>query len=308
MKISELSISRPVLATVMSLVIVLFGIVAYTRLPVREYPDIDPPIVSITTFYRGASPNVIETEITDILEEQMSTIEGVKTITSSSQEQGSSITITFELNRDVDQAANDVRDRVSRIRGSLPREAEDPVIEKVDVNAQPIVWLALFSKQQSNLELSEFGDRVLKERILRLPGVASVFLGGERKYAMRVWLDPQRMAAAGLTTVDVENAIRRENAEIPGGRVEGTGREFSVRTRGNLSSPEQFSALIVKQKGDDLVRLGDIADVELGAQDERTAVRWNGERALGLGIVKQSTASTLDVANVVNSALPGKSS
>lgn len=304
MKLSEMSISRPVLATVMSLVIVLFGMVAYTRLPVREYPDIDPPIVSITTFYRGASPNVIETEITDILEEQMSTIEGVKTITSSSQEQGSSITITFELDRDVDQAANDVRDRVSRIRGSLPREAEDPVIEKVDVNAQPIVWLALFSKQQSSLELSEFGDRVLKERILRLPGVGSVFLGGERKYAMRVWLDPQRMAAAGLTTVDVENAIRSENAEIPGGRVEGAGREFSVRTLGDLATPEQFSALIVKQTGDDLVRLGDIAEVELGAQDERTAVRWNGQGALGLGVVKQSKSSTIDVANAVLSALP----
>jgi multidrug efflux pump len=303
-KLSEVSISRPVLATVMSLVITLFGLVSYSRLPVREYPDIDPPIVSITTFYRGASPNVIETEITDVLEEQLSTIEGVKTITSSSQEQGSSITITFELNRDVDQAANDVRDRVSRIRGSLPREAEDPVIEKVDVNAQPIVWLALFSQQQSNLELTEFGDRVLKERILRLPGVASVFLGGERKYAMRIWLDPHRMASAGLTTVDVEDAIRRENAEIPGGRVEGTGREFSVRTRGDLNDPAQFSAIIVKQSGNDLVRLGDVAEVELGAQDERTAVRWNGETALGLGIVKQSKASTIDVARTITDALP----
>lgn len=304
MKLSELSINRPVLATVMSLVITLFGLVAYSRLPVREYPDIDPPIVSITTFYRGASPNVIETEITDVLEEQLSTIEGVKTITSSSQEQGSSITITFELNRDVDQAANDVRDRVSRIRGSLPREALDPVIEKVDVNAQPIVWLALFSEKQSNLELTEFGDRVLKERILRLPGVASVFLGGERKYAMRIWLDPHRMASAGLTTVDVENAIRRENAEIPGGRVEGAGREFSVRTRGDLNNPAQFSAIIVRQSGNDLVRLGDVAEVELGAQDERTAVRWNGETALGLGIVKQSKASTIDVARTITDALP----
>ena len=304
MKLSELSISRPVLATVMSLVITLFGLVSYSRLPVREYPDIDPPIVSVNTFYRGASPSVIETEITDVLEEQFSTIEGVKTITSSSQEQGSSITITFELNRDVDQAANDVRDRVSRTRGSLPREADDPVIEKVDVNAQPIVWLALFSQGQSSLELSDFGERILKERLLRLPGVASVFLGGERKYAMRVWLDPLKMATAGLTPADVEDAIRRENAEIPGGRVEGMGREFSVRTRGDLNDPAQFSAIIVKQSGDNLVRLGEVAEIELGAQDERTAVRWNGEQALGLGIVKQSKASTIDVAHAVEGALP----
>ena len=155
MKLSEVSIKRPVLALVLSLVIILFGLVSYFRLPVREYPDIDPPIVSISTFYRGASPNVVETEITDVLEEQLSTIEGVKTLSSSSQEQGSIITVEFELGRNVDEAANDVRDRVSRIRGSLPREADEPVIEKVDVNAQPIVWLALSSPRHSNLELTD---------------------------------------------------------------------------------------------------------------------------------------------------------
>jgi multidrug efflux pump len=303
-KLSELSINRPVLATVFSLIIVLLGVVAYTRLPVREYPDIDPPIVSIATYYRGASPNVIETEITDVLEEQLSTIEGVKTLTSSSQEQGSVITIEFELGRNVDEAANDVRDRVSRIRGRLPREADDPVIEKVDVNAQPIVWLALSSPRHSNLELTDIADRVLKERIQRLPGVGSIFLGGERRYAMRIWLDAPHMAAHGLTTADVEDAIRRENVEIPAGRVEGEGREFSVRTRGDLATPEEFAAIIVKQDGDDLVRLGDVAEVALGAEDERTAVRFNGQPAIGLGIVKQSKASTLDVANVVIKELP----
>jgi multidrug efflux pump len=304
MKISEISIDRPVLATVMSLAIVLFGVIALGRLPVREYPDIDPPIVSINTFYRGASPSVIETEITDILEEQLATLEGVKTIRSSSQEQGSSVTVEFELNRDVDQAANDVRDRVSRIRGSLPREAEDPVIAKVDVNAQPIVWMALSSERHSNLEISEVADLILKERLQRLPGVGSVFLGGERRYAMRVWLDPGRMAAHGLTTQDVENAIRRENAEIPGGRVEGDEREFAVRTRGDLVSPEEFASIIVAQEGDQLVRLQDVAQVEVGAEDERTAVRYNGQPTIGLGIVKQSKASTIDVANEVKNALP----
>ena len=304
MKLSEISIQRPVLATVMSLVIIIFGLVSFLRLPVREYPDIDSPVVSVVTFYRGASPNVIETEITDILEEQLSTIEGVKTITSSSQEQGSVITIQFELDRNVDEAANDVRDKVSSVRGFLPREADDPIIQKIDVNAQPINWLALTSERHSNLELTDVADRVLKERILRLPGVGSIFFGGERRYAMRVWLETQKMAAYGVTTQDVENAIRRENAEIPGGRVEGENREFSVRTRGDLATPEEFSAIIIKQSGDELVRLGDVAAVNIGAEDERTAVRWSGKTTVGMGVVKQSKASTLDVAATVIEALP----
>ncbi len=304
MRLSELSIKRPVFAAVMSIALILLGIISYLRLPVREYPDIDPPIVSVVTFYRGASPNVVETEITDVLEEQFATIEGVKTITSSSQEQGSAITIEFELNRDVDVAANDVRDRVSRVRGQLPREAEDPVVEKVDVNAQPIMWIALGSETYSTLELSDYADRVLKERLQRLPGVGSVFIGGERRYSMRVWLDHQAMAAHGLTTSDVEVAIRRENAEIPGGRVEGTEREFAVRTRGELQTPEEFAALIVTQEGNQLVRLGDVAEVEVGPEDERTETRFNGRPAIGLGVVKQKDASTVAVAEVVREILP----
>ncbi len=304
MKLSEISIQRPVLATVMSLVIIIFGVVSFMQLPVREYPDIDPPVVSVTTFYRGASPNVVETEITDILEEQLSTIEGVKTITSSSQEQGSVITMTFELERDVDQAANDVRDRVASVRGLLPREVDDPIIQKIDVNAQPIMWLAVISDRHNNLELTDAADRILKERLLRLEGVGSIFMGGDRRYAMRVWLDSQRMAARGLTPQDVENAIRRENAEIPAGRVEGESREFTVRTRGELVTPEEFAAIIVKQTGDELVRLGDVAEVSLGAADERTAVRWNGKPTTGMGVVKQTRASTLQVAETVINALP----
>ena len=303
MKLSDISIRRPVLATVMSLTILLFGIIAFTRLPVREYPDIDPPIISVVTLYRGASPSVVETEITNILEEQFATLEGVKTLTSSSQEQGSVITIEFELNRDVDEAANDVRDRVSRIRGNLPREVDDPVVSKVDANAQPIVWLALSSDQHNGLELTDVADRVLKERIQRLPGVGSVFIGGERRYAMRVWLDPLRMAAHNLTTQDVEAAIRRENAEIPGGRVEGEEREFAVRTRGQLLTPKEFAAIIVAQRETDLVRLGDVAEVGIGAEDERSVARFNGRPAVGLGIVKQSKASTIDVADEVRAAL-----
>jgi multidrug efflux pump len=304
MKLSKISIERPVLATVMSLVIVLFGIISFTQLPVREYPDIDPPVVSVVTLYRGASASVVETEITDVLEEQFATLEGVKTVKSSSKEGGSVITIEFELDRDVNEAANDIRDRVSRIRGTLPAEIEDPVISKVDANAQPIIWLALYSETQTTLELSYFADQVLKEKIQRLSGVGGVFLGGERRYAMRVWIDPLRMAAHKLTTSDIELAVRNENAEIPGGRVEGETREFTVRTRGELTTPEEFGAIIVSQQGNNIVRLRDVAEVSIGAEDERTIARWNGKPSVGLGIIKQSTASTVDVASVVNNSLP----
>jgi multidrug efflux pump len=303
-KLSEISIQRPVLATVMSLVIVLFGIISYGRLPVREYPDIDPPIVSVTTFYRGASPSVIETEITDVLEEQFATIEGVKTISSSSQEQGSVITIEFELDRNVDEAANDVRDRVSRVGSALPTEADDPIVSKVDTNAQPIFWIAFSSDRHSSLDLSEIADLVLKEKLQRLPGVANVFIGGERRRAMRVWIDAQRLAAYGLTEADVDAAIRAGNAEIPGGRVEGEEREFSVRTRGDLETPEQFAAIIVAQRGNERVRLGDVADVTIGPEDERTIARYNGRPAVGLGIVKQKEASTVEAAQQVRDLLP----
>lgn len=304
MKISHISIRRPVFAGVMSLTILLFGLIAFFRLPIREYPDIDPPIVSVVTTYRGASPSVIETEITNILEEQFATLQGVKTMTSSSREEGSVITIEFELNRNVDEAANDVRDRVSRVRGNLPREIDDPIISKVDANAQAVVWLALSSHNHSGLELTDIADRVLKEKIQRLTGVGSVILGGERRYAMRVWLDPLRMAAHGLTTQDVESAIRAENAEIPGGRVEGQGREFAVRTHGELDTPEEFGDIVVSRKGNDVVHIHDLAEVSVGAADDRTAVRYNGEQAIGLGIVKQSKASTVDVAAEVRKSLP----
>jgi multidrug efflux pump len=303
-KLSETSIRRPVLAAVMSLAIVLLGAISFGRLAVREYPDVDPPVVSVTTLYRGASPSVVETEITDVLEEQFATLEDVKTMSSSSREQGSTITIEFELGRDVDQAANDVRDRVSRIRGSLPREAEDPVIAKVDVDAQPIMWIALSSDRHTTLELSDLAERVLKDRLQRLPGVGNLFIGGERRYAMRVWLDPPRMAARNLTTQDVEAAIRAANAELPGGRVEGEEREFSVRTMGELQKAEEFARIIVHRQDDQVVRLSDVATVEVGAEDERTVTRFNGQPAIGLGVVKQKNASTVAVAQQIRAALP----
>ncbi len=304
MKLSEVSIQRPVFATVMSLAVLLFGTISFTRLPVREYPDVESPVVSVLTVYRGASPQTVETEITDVLEEQLSTIEGVKLITSSSQEQVSRITVEFNLNRDVDEAANDVRDRVSRIRGQLPPTVDDPIVSKQDVNAQPIVWLSLNGQNYSTLELSDVGNNLLAERLQRLEGVGAVFVGAQRKYAMRIWLDPQRLAAYQLTVGDVERALRAGNAEIPSGRVEGRGREFSVRTQGDLSRPEEFAAIVVAQQGDRPVRIGDVADVRIGAEDDRSVARYKGIPSIGLGIVKQQKASTVDVAAQVRRALP----
>ncbi len=304
MRISQISIERPVLATVMSLTILLFGLLSLWRLPVREYPDIESRIVSVTTIYRGASAQVVETEITDVLEEQLSTIEGVKLITSSSQEQVSRITIEFELSRQVDQAANDVRDRVSRIRGSLPSTSDEPTVAKQDTNAQPIMWIAVSGESFNTLELSDMARNVLAERFQRLPGVGAVFVGGERRYAMRIWLDPLRLAAHGLTVTDVERVLRTENAEIPSGRIEGQGREFAVRTRGDLAEPEEFAAIVLSGSGGSAVRLGDVAEVRIGAEDERTITRYNGVPAVGIGVVKQQKASTVDVAKAVRNALP----
>ncbi|MFN2384857.1 MAG: efflux RND transporter permease subunit, partial [Thermoanaerobaculia bacterium] len=304
MKLSEVSIRRPVLATVMSLAIMLFGAISFFRTPVREYPNIDPPIVSIITIYRGAAANVVEAEITELIEEELATVEGVKLLRSSSAEQVSRITVEFNLGRDVDQAANDVRDKLSRLRGRFPEEAEDPIVAKVDTNAEAVMWLALYGEKHDNLQVSDVANVILKERIQRMAGVGSVIIGGERRYAMRVWIDPARLAAYGLTVVDIDNAIRTQNAEIPSGRVEGEAREFSVRTRGELASPEEFGAIFVAQVGERPVRLSDVADVRVGAEDERSVIRFQGEPAVGLGIVKQASASTLEVADVVKASLP----
>ncbi len=303
MKLSEVSISRPVLATVMSLTVLLFGVLCFTFLPVREYPDIDSPVVTVSTVYRGASAQVVETEITDLLEEQLSTIEGVKTMSSSSQEQVSDITIEFNLKRNIEDAANDVRDRVARVRGQLPLTADDPVVSKQDVNAQPIIWLSLNGARYNLLELTDVARNLLSERVQRVEGVGAVIIGAGRNYAMRIWIDPDRLAAHQLTVSDVENALRAENAEIPSGRVEGHGREFSVRTRGDLNKPEEFAAIVVADQGGNPVRLSDVATVEVGAADDRSSARYNGIPSIGLGIVKQQKASTVEVAQRVHAAL-----
>jgi multidrug efflux pump len=303
MQLPELCIRRPVFATVMSLLIVLLGVIAFQRLSVREYPKIDTPVVSVRTVYKGASPQVIESQITQPLEDALSGIEGVRTLKSVSREEVSQITIEFLIERNVDAAANDVRDRVARVRAQLPQAADDPVVSKIEADAQAILWMRLSSDRHSALELSDYADRYVADRLKTLAGVASVIIGGERRYAMRVWLDRDRLAAYGLTPQDVENGLRRQNVEIPSGRIESAQREFTVLTEADLRSEEQFNAMILSESRGYPVRLRDVGHARLGALDERNIVRVNGNPAVGLGVVKQSTANTLSVAQGVKAEM-----
>ena len=292
------------LATVMSLVIVLLGLISFLRLSVREYPKIDTPVVSVRTVYTGAGAQVIESQVTQPLEDSLSGIEGVRTIKSVSREEVSQITVEFVPERNVDAAANDVRDRVARVRGRLPDEVDDPVVSKIEADAQAILWLAFYSDQHDALFITDFADRYVADTLKSLPGVASVIIGGERKYAMRIWLDRDRLAGFGLTPLDVENALRRQNIEVPSGRIESSKREFTVLAETDLRTPGQFNNLIITEARGYPVRLKDVGRAEIGAQDERNVVRVNGNPAVGLGIVKQSTANTLAVAQAVKAQLP----
>ncbi|HMB55269.1 MAG TPA: efflux RND transporter permease subunit, partial [Thermoanaerobaculia bacterium] len=234
MWLSNTSIGRPVLATVVTVAIVLIGWVGWQNLAVRELPDVDYPIVSVTTLLPGASPEVVETEVTEVLEEEINTIEGIKTLTSISGEQTSIVTAEFELDRDIDTALQDVRDKVSRIRGELPNDVEEPVIEKLDPEASPIIWVSLRSTTRDIIEVNDYADNVVKERLQTVPGVGSVILGGEKRFAVRVRLDPQRMAGYGLTVAEVSRALASGNVEIPSGRIESESREFTIQTEGEL--------------------------------------------------------------------------
>jgi multidrug efflux pump len=296
MFLSRVSIQRPVLATMMNLVLVLFGLIGLSRLPVRELPDIDPPIVSVTTVYPGANAQVIETEVTERLEEQINNIEGIKTLRSSSREGVSSISIEFDLSRDIDIAAQDVRDRVSRVRGTLPEDILEPVVAKQDSDAQPIIWNALNSDRYSTVELTTLAERQLKPRLQGVPGVSSVMIGGEKRFAMRLWLDADRMAARQVTVLDVQRALREQNIELPSGRVENFDREMTIQTRGEMRTAEEFNNLVVRAEGTTLIRLRDVGRAEEGAEDYRTIARARGKPCVFLGVVKQAKANTVSVA------------
>ncbi len=303
MWISNLSIRRPVLATVMSILLILFGVVSLSFLSVREYPDIDPPVISVTTVYPGASSEIIESTVTEKLEDELIGIEGIRSMNSVSREGASSIIIEFELERNVDTAAQDVRDRVSRARGELPNDIEEPIISKQDTDASAIMWIGLYGKNYTPLQITDYADRYIKDQLQTVDGVGQVIIGGEREYAMRVWLSPDKMAARQVSVSDVEKALNAENVEIPSGRIESTNREFTVRTLGELKTPDQFNRLIIKRMDGNPVYLADIGKAAIGPRDDRSLVRFNGEPAVGLGIVKQSKANTLDVARAVKKKL-----
>lgn len=304
MRLSETCIHRPVFAIVMTLLLVLFGILNFLRLPVREYPDIKPPIVSVQTVYPGASVSVLESDVTTPLEDALSGIQGLRTITSASREEVSLITMEFELGRDLDGATNDVRDRVAQIRPLLPLGILEPHVEKAAVENTEVLWLAVSSERHSELEMSDLADRFIKARLVMIPGVSAVYLDGERRYAMRIWLDPDRLAARRLTVQDVEDAIRNQNASIPAGRIESNQMEFSVSLKGTLQTPKQFESLIVAYREGYPVRLEDVARVELGAEDTRKLGRFNGRPSLGISVSRQSKANTLTVARTVKEQLP----
>ncbi|MBX3509225.1 efflux RND transporter permease subunit [Parvibaculum sp.] len=303
MHISELFIRRPVFATVVSLILMLIGIVSYDRLSVREYPQIDEPVVTVTTTYRGASAAVVEREVTQPLEDSMAGIEGIEVLSSTSRAEESQVTARFTLETDPDVAASDVRDRVGRARGLLPNEIEEPIIAKVEADAQPIMYIAFKSDRMSSLEITDYLDRIVTDRLQNQPGVAQVGIFGGREYSMRVWVDRERLAAYNLTVQDVENAIRTQNAEIPSGRIESLDREFTVVSKTALQTPEEFRNIVVKESGGFQVKLGEVARVEVGAADERRSATYNGETSISLGIVKQATANPLDVAANVRRTL-----
>lgn len=299
MILSDASVERPVFATVISLLLLTFGVLAFAELPLREYPNISPPMVSIMTIYRGASAQVVETDVTQIIENQVGGIEGVRSIRSSSQDGRSSISIEFKLERDMDEAANDVRDRVSRVAGLLPFEIDAPQIMKVDADAQAIQYFTFNSTFMDGLALTDYAERYIVDQLAVIDGVASITVSGAGRYAMRIWLDRIAMTARGLTVTDIENAIRRENVELPAGRIDSATREFSVKVTRSYKSPTDFEQMVITQ-GDDghLIRLGEVATVEIGPEDHRRELRGNGIPTVGIGIVKQSTANTLDVLRV----------
>jgi multidrug efflux pump len=304
MVLSDISIRRPVLATVMSLLIVLLGVIAFDRLAVREYPKIDPPIVSVRTVLKGATAQVVESTITTPVEDALSGIEGIKTIKSQSREEVSQVTVTFVTDRDVEAAANDVRDRVSRVRSLLPDQADDPVVNKIEADAWPVMWVAVTSDRHTPMELTDYADRYLTDPMKAVPGVATVIIGGERRYAMRIWLDRERLAAHGMTAQDVEEALRRQNLDSPGGRIESTQRELTVLAETDLQSADAFNNMIIREATGYPIRLKDVGRAAPGPYENRKIVRVSGNEAIALGVVKQSTGNTLAIAKKIREMVP----
>jgi len=295
-RISSLSIRRPVLASVMSIVIVLFGVISFFYLGVREYPSVDPPIVTVSTSYVGANADVIESQITEPLEESVNGIAGIRTLSSVSREGQSTITVEFDLEIDLEAATNDVRDRVSRAQRNLPPDAEPPTVRKADADASPIVFLNINSDRRDLLDLTSIADNIFKEQLETIPGVSEIRIWGSKQYAMRMWMDPLRLAAHQVTPLDVQQALNRENVELPSGRIEGFSTELSVRTMGRLTSAEEFNNLIIREEDGRTVRFSDVGFAELGAQNERTVLKRNGVPMVGIVAIPQPGSNQLSIA------------
>ena len=295
MSLSSTSIRRPVLAIVMSVVIVVFGIIGYTYLGVREFPSVDPPVITVSTTYIGANADVIESQITEPLEESINGIAGIKSLTSVSRDGRSTITVEFDIDVDLEAAANDVRDRVSRALSFLPPDIDVPIVAKADADATPIVFLGIQSNTRNLLELTEMANNVFKERLQTIPGVSSVQIWGEKKFSMRLWLDPSKLAAFSLSAVDVRNALNRENIELPSGRIEGDNTELSIRTVGRLSTEDEFNDLIIKEDEGGIVRLRDLGYAQLGAENERSILKWNGIPMVGVVLIAQAGANNIAI-------------
>lgn len=297
MSLSSISIRRPVLATVFSIVIVLFGIIGFNYLPVREYPAVDPPIITVSTNYIGANADVIESQITEPLEDQINGIAGIKNLTSVSREGRSTITVEFELSIDLETAASDVQSRVGRAVGNLPPDADPPIVTKADANARPIVFFNIKSDSRNLLELTDIADNYFKERVQTIPGVSNVQIWGDKTYSMRLWLDPMKLAAYNLTPLDVRSALLNENVELPSGRIEGQLTELTVRTMGRMTSVDEFNALIVKQTNGSTIRLRDIGYAEIGPQNERTILKRDGIPMVGVVLIPQPGANQIEIAD-----------
>ena len=303
MQLAETSIRRPVFATVLTLLIVLVGAVSFDRLTVREYPQIDEPVVSVTTVFTGASSEVIEAQVTKVLEDSLAGIEGVDVVTSTSRQERSQISVRFALTRDADAAAADVRDKVTRVRQRLPQGIDEPVIAKVEAESFPVIFLALSSDTHNALQLSEMANTLVKPVLQTAPGAAEVNVYGERKFSMRVWIDPDKLAAYRLTVQDVEDALRRSNLEVPAGRIESRQREFNVTAATDLQTAPQFGQVVIRTVNGLPVRIADVARVQEGPVDERSSVRLNGRDSVGVGVIRQATANPLDLSSGVRELL-----
>ena len=299
MNISELSIRRPVLATVLTIIIILFGMIGYYTLGVREYPSVDNPIISVSCSYAGANADVIENQITAPLEQTITGNPGIRSLPSVSQQGNCRITVEFELSVDLETAANDVRDKVSRAQRYLPRDCDPPTVSKADADAMPILMVAVQSDKRSLLELSEIADLTVKEQLQTIPDVSGVQIWGEKRYSMRIWLDPVRMAAYGLTPIDVKNAVTKENVELPSGSIEGNTVELTLRTMGQMHTAQEFGNIILKESNGSVVRVNDIARTELGPADIKSYMKMNGVPMVGVVVVPQPGANHIEIADAV---------